>query len=164
MVTRSTEVLILRHSGPRALLITAACAVGIAGLWSIRHQEGLATVWVAIILVGGFGAFAGVLPLLPGASYLRLDATGFTYCAAFFSVDVAWREVAEFGVIPKDAGHAYATVGFNFVPTYTKNAAGRELTKSINGWEGGLPATYGKRPDELAELMNEWRRRFNAES
>ncbi|CAN5537006.1 hypothetical protein BH10PLA1_BH10PLA1_20750 [soil metagenome] len=163
MVTQSTEVLVLRHRRLRALLIATICAVGMAGLWPIRDEAGRATVWVAIIFVAGFGTFAGILPLLPGASYLRLDATGFKYCAAFFPVRVAWSEIAEFGVVRKDSAHAYATVGFNFVPGYTKNAAGRELVKSINGWEGALPATYGKRPEELAQLMNEWRQRFNSD-
>jgi len=74
-------------------------------------------------------------------------------------VRVAWNDVAEFGVVAKDAAHAYATVGFNFVPGYTKNAAGRELAKSVNGWESALPGTYGRRAEELADLMNERLRR-----
>jgi hypothetical protein len=131
-------------------------------LWSIRDEAGRATVWVAIILFGGFGILAGLLQLLPGASYLRLDPAGFTHCAAFFAVRVEWSDVAEFGVVKKDAAHAYSTVGFNFVPAYTKNAAGRELVRSVNGWEGAIPAKYGMRPEELAALMNEWRQRFNA--
>jgi hypothetical protein len=154
--TQSGDVLFLRHGRLRALLIAIVCAIGVAGLWSIRDEAGWATVGVAILLVGGFGTVAGVLRLLPGAGYLRLDSKGFTYRAAFWTVSVAWDDVAEFGVVAKDATHAYATVGFNFVLGYGKNAAGRELARSINGWEGALPGTYGRRAEELAELMNEW--------
>ena len=156
---QSNEVVILRHGRVRALFIVFICVVAVAGLWSIRDEAGRATIWVAIILFSGFGIFAGILRLLPGASYLRLDQTGLTYCAAFFPVRVAWDDVAEFGVVAKDAGHAYATVGFNFVPSYTENVAGRELAKSVNGWEGALPGTYGRRAEELADLMNERLRR-----
>lgn len=159
---QSNEVVILRHSRVRALVIVAVCFVAIAGLWSIRDEEGRVTVWVAITLFGGFGTFAGILRLLPGASYLRLDPAGFTYCAAFFPVRVPWCDVAEFGVVEKDAAHAYATVGFNFVPGYTKNSAGRELAKSVNGWESALPGTYGKRAEDLAHVMNEWLGRSRA--
>jgi len=162
--TQSPDLLVLRPKRLRPLLIAAVCAVGVAGLWSIRDEAGRATVWVAMILVGGFGMLAGILQLLPGASYLRLDTTGFTYCAAFFPVRVEWSDVAGFGVVKKDAAHCYSTVGFNFVPAYTKNAAGRELVKSVNGWENAIPAKYGMQPDELAELMNEWLQRFNTRS
>jgi hypothetical protein len=153
---QSDDILLLRHGRLRALLIAIICAVGVAGLWSIRDEAGRTTVWVAIILVGGFGTFAGILRLLPWASYLRLDPKGFTYCAAFYMVSVAWEDVAEFGVVAKDAAHAYPTIGFNFTPGYSKNPTGRELAKSINGWESALPGTYGKRAEDLADLMNEW--------
>src|SRR4051812_10540152 len=94
-LVQSNEVVILRHGRVRALFIVVICVIAVAGLWSIRDEAGRATVWVAIILFSGFGIFAGVLRLLPGASYLRLDRTGFTYCAAFFTVRVAWKDVAE---------------------------------------------------------------------
>lgn len=156
------QILILRYGRIRALVIAIACAAAVAGLWSIRDEAGRVTAWVALTLFGGFGLVGGILRLLPGASYLRLDPTGFTYRAAFFTVRVPWSDVAEFGVVAKDAVHAYTTVGFNFVPGYAENAAGRELARTIHGWESALPATYGRRAAELAGLMNEWLRRSQA--
>lgn len=105
--------------------------------------------WVGIVFFG-FGVLLGIVRLLPGASYLRMDPTGFTYCVAFYPQRVAWSDVSEFGVVAKDATHAYSTVGFNYVPGFTKNQAGRELAKSANGWEGALPGARGRvgRPNE----------------
>lgn len=153
--------MILRHGQLKSLFIAIVCAVCVAGLWAIRHEGDRAAVWVGILFFG-FGTLLGIVRLLPGASYLRLDPTGFTYCVAFHPQTVAWSDVSEFGVVAKDATHTYSTVGFNYVPEYAKNQAGRELVKSVNGWEGGLPGTYGRRAKDLVDLMNEWLRRSTA--
>jgi hypothetical protein len=155
---QSGEVVILRHGRLWSLLIAAICALCVAGVWAIRDEASRAAVWLGIIFFG-FGVVLAIVRLLPGANYLRLDPTGFTYCVAFYRQRVAWSDVSEFGVVAKDATHAYSTVGFNYVPRFTENQAGRELAKSVNGWEGALPGTYGRRAAELSDLMNEWLRR-----
>ena len=157
--TQPDEVLVLRPSRLGSLLIALGCAVAVRGLWAIRNEADRLTVWLALAFFG-FGALLGTIRLIPGASYLRLDPQGFTFCAMFRRQTTAWTDASEFGVSERDAVRAYSTVGFNFMPGYGKNLEGRELTKKVMGWEGTIPGKYGLRATELAELMNEWRQRY----
>ena len=156
------EVLILRPSRVVSLLIAVGCAVAVRGLWEIRGEADRAAVWVGLAFFG-FGAILGTLRLIPGASYLRLDPHGFTFCALFRRQTIAWADVSEFGVSERDAFNAYSTVRFNFAPGYRKDSEARKLARELTGWEGALPGKYGRRAAALADSMNEWRRRYGSQ-
>jgi hypothetical protein len=53
-------------------------------------------------------------------------------------------------------------VVFNFSVTFDKAKTARLVASVIAGYEGALPDTYGMRADQLADLLNEWKAKFDA--
>jgi len=105
----------------------------------------------------GLGCIVFVLQLLPNASYLRLTPEGFTICSLFRSHSYSWTEIDNFafGYVSK-----MKTVVFNHSSPYKKQIALRKTNKKLFGFEACLPDTYGMSAEELADLMNTWKRRF----
>ncbi len=112
--------------------------------------------WLGIIFFG-FCSIVFALQLLPNASYLRLTPEGFTMCSLFRSHSYSWTEIENFAV-----GHAsrMKTVVFNHPSFHTKQATLKKANKKFFGFEACLPDTYGMSAEELADLLNRWRRRF----
>ena len=106
----------------------------------------------------GLGCIVFVLQLLPNASYLRLTPEGFTMCSLFRSHSYSWTETKTFA-----AGYVsqMKTVVFSHSPSYTKQISIRKMNKKHFGFESCLPDTYGMSAEELADLMNKWKRRFS---
>ena len=110
----------------------------------------------------GFGMFGlGVvvsllLLLFPGVSCLRLTAEGFHIGSPFRTSFTRWQDVAYSGVASISFN---SVVVFNYSPSYTGLRLGRQLAFDLVGWEGALNDTYGMSAQELADLMNEWKRR-----
>ena len=132
-------------------LVSLAFTVG--GAWMIRSGDRMG--WLCLAFFG-LGVLVSILCVLPNASYLELDRDGFTVCAMFRAGTYAWSDVTEFGV-----GCVFTTkmVMFNFEPTHTRTAgAVRALNAGLTGYEAGIPDTYGLKHEELAELMNKYRR------
>jgi hypothetical protein len=118
--------------------------------------EGTFISWLSI---GFFGLCSLVfaLLLLPNASYLQLTPEGFTMCSLFRSHSYSWSEIEDFAV-GKMANTE--TVVFNHSPFYKNQNTLRKTNKKFFGFEAGLPDTYGMSAEKLADLMNEWKRRF----
>ncbi len=106
----------------------------------------------------GLGSIVFALHLLPNASYLRLTSEGFTTCSLFRSHSYSWTEIENFAV-----GYAsrMKTVVYNYSSSYKNQNALRKMNKGIFGFEAGFPDTYGMSAEELADLMNNWKRRFS---
>src|SRR5262245_46292743 len=110
--------------------------------------------WLGLVFFGA-GVVISVVCVLPNASYLKLDADGFTVRSLYRAQTVRWADVAEIGV-----GRVFLNkmVMLNFEPTFTRVAGLRSLNAGLTGFEGGVPDSYGLKHEELAELMNEfWR-------
>ena len=110
--------------------------------------------------IGFFGLCSIVfaLLLLPNASYLELTPEGFTIRSLFRSHSYSWTEIETFAV-----GYAsrMKTVVFNLSPFYENQHTLRKTNKKLFGFEACLPDTYGMSAEELADLMNTWKRRFS---
>ncbi|MDQ3713913.1 MAG: hypothetical protein M3388_17075 [Acidobacteriota bacterium] len=118
--------------------------------------EGTFVHWL-IIGFFGLGSIVFALLLLPTASYLRLTPEGFTMCSLFRSHSYNWSEIEDFAV-GKMAN--METVIFDHSLFYKNQNTLRKTNKKFFGFEAGLPDTYGMSAEELANLMNEWKRRF----
>ncbi|MHC4500212.1 MAG: PH domain-containing protein [Planctomycetota bacterium] len=94
--------------------------------------------------------------LLPGSTYLRITEEGLTISNLFRKRLFPWDVIDEFRVVElKRRGvNVGKIVGFNFVQSYDRFAAGRRLARAINQCEVALPDDYGMKVEELAELLN----------
>ena len=124
-----------------------------AGIWMVLNHEPLG--WLA---VGFFGicALAFIITLIPGSSYLKLDEAGFEIRTLFRKESYRWEDIERFGW--GKIGRNKMVV-LNFKPGYQGQALGRKVGRAVTGVEGALPDTYGKSPEELAEMMNAWKDR-----
>ena len=110
--------------------------------------------WIAAFF--GVGALILGLRIFVRGS-LELDEHGFT-CRDFGrSWTRAWRDVASFGVYRASAWRK--TVGFTYVPSYSRAATLRRANRSVTGFDGMLGDTYGYRAERLVARLEEWRAR-----
>lgn len=140
-----------KHVG---FLLISLCFTGI-GIWLGARGD-----WLGYLCAGffGLGVFAFGILLVSGNSYLRLHSDGFEFSTPFRKHAVKWEEVREFGILT--LSHSGITthklVAFNYVPGFGATIRARALSKNISGFEGSLPDSYGKTPDELLALMTEY--------
>lgn len=146
----------LRPSRKRTVvLLLVSTLFLLAGVGMIRDGKPTGY-FVAGVFALCWVAFA--LQLHPKASYLHLAPEGFTFCSLFRAHTVRWDDVREFGVVSISFNRM---VTWNFTPEYRATKPGRALSKSLSGYEAALPDTYGLKAQELAELMEELRRRYS---
>jgi hypothetical protein len=88
----------------------------------------------------------------PKAAYLLVEPDGFTFCAMFRPQKVFWRDVDHFEVTRIVLNKM---VVWNYPAENTPHMKGRAISKSIAGYEAGLPDTYGFKAEELCALLNE---------
>ena len=147
-----SEMLLRASRGRAWLLMPVSAAFTATGVWMIRAHQ------VSGWLVAGFfglcslAGLAGVL--LPQIVSLRLTSEGFTIRSLVRSSFIDWADVVEFGVTSVGMNRM---VGFNFAPGYRRGAAIRGLSRTIAGFEGALPNTYGMKAVRLAALMSAYR-------
>lgn len=153
MATATPLPLRLRTSRRKMLLLLFGCAAFVAaGVFVLPQSPGAA--WGAIVFFG-LGIPIALVNLLPGSSYLELDARGFTMCSLFRKSFHRWEDVAEFFPLPM--GRARPMVALRYAPSYQGQAAGRSLAKALAGAEGALADTYGMSAADLAALLNKVR-------
>ena len=116
--------------------------------------------WLGLLFFGICGVISLVLVLVPGASYLRLTGEGFVVRALFRTRMIRWQDVSHFGVTTISMN---VMVGYNFSRSYVGQELGRKLSADVSGWEAALPDTSGMDAQELADLMNQWKRRSDLE-
>ena len=97
-------------------------------------------------LLSTCAGFVALYALLARRDYMRLTAEGFEVQYAWRLQRHAWRDVADFAVMP--IGRAGLRLVYN-------DAANAEA----QGPMSRMAHTYGLEKDDMARLMNEWRRR-----
>jgi hypothetical protein len=109
-------------------------------------------------VLGFFGlcCLAAVAQMLPWSSRLRLSPEGFSIRHMYRERFFRWSEVSSFEVAKVGQN---PMVVFDFTDAYTGARAMRRLSRAMAGAEGALPDTYGRKADDLARLMNDWRAR-----
>jgi len=134
-----------------SLLVGCAAFVA-AGVFVLPKSP--AAAWGAIVFFG-LGIPIALVNLLPGSSYLELDAGGFTICSLFRKWHHRWEDVAEFFPLPM--GRAKPMVAIRYAPSYQGQAAVRRFATALAGAEGALADTYGMSAADLAALLNKVR-------
>ena len=157
----SAADILARFPGPVTLcpslkrwgLMFAGCALfAITGQAMIR--DGQLTGWFVLIFFG-LGMLVAAIAMLPGAAALTLDPTGFEITNFYRRSRTRWQDASDF------TAARIPPARLRFV---LFNVAGRSGTLSrINtafaGHNGSLPDTYDLSPDDLAQLMAQWRER-----
>jgi hypothetical protein len=143
---------VLRPKKRKEALLVVLCLV-LAFISALAGASGSFIGWLGF----AFFALAAVViavNLVPGASYLRLEPSGFLVCSLFRADRLwGWDEVTGFRVYDLPGGTRQ--VGFDFAPG--AEPAGSRLASRLAGVQGALPNTYGLKAEELADLMNRWR-------
>jgi hypothetical protein len=121
---------------PHLLLSLAFLAIGIRMI-----RDGAAGGWFVAI---GFGMTAAALVFLlrSQGSYLQLAPDRFTVRSLVSLRSYRWQDIERFAVMPFGLSKL---VGFTVAPGHRET----------------IPDTYGMPPQELADLMNEWRDRHS---
>jgi len=151
---RGADIL-LRPDRRRIVLFFLACLGFVAiGITPIAWHGPSAIVWLCILFFGICGA-AFLAQLFPGASYLHIRGNGFEYCSLFRkSPLILWQDVSDFRVVRiPPSGKRMVVFDWDAAPGY----GARRFNRSLIGATDGLPDSYGLRPEELAELLNDWR-------
>ncbi len=58
------------------------------------------------------------------------------------------------------AAFGNSMVTFEFSDSYKQQEGARAFAKGISGYEAGLPDIYGMNPQDLVNLLNQWRLRY----
>jgi hypothetical protein len=146
--------LILRPSWwPRVLLFAVCAAFAGAGVGMVRDEASGG--WF-VLLFFGLGTIVAFIQLLPGASCLRLTDTGFSVRTMYRTHSYEWGDVRKFevGEVGRDR-----RVVFDFAGRSRKKSTGRAVAKALAGAEGALADNYGRTVEDLARLLNDWKRR-----
>jgi hypothetical protein len=146
----------------RQLLSLLGCLFLIMLSWALAfHPRADASLhfwgWMGIVFFGLCAALA-ILQLIPGASFLRLDSTGFTVRSCWRDQFYPWADIEGFGVAKGTGSREW--VGFNFIPgsAWAVKTRMREFNRTQMGYEAMLPDSYGWSPANLAEALSQWRR------
>ncbi|MBV8889576.1 MAG: hypothetical protein JO305_07895 [Alphaproteobacteria bacterium] len=149
---------VLRPSRRRNAGFAALCLLFVAGgLWMMQTQgtdRGMSNFWwgVATVVFFGLGTVVFGITLLPGAAYLKLEATGFTVCSLFRKRFTPWQAVEHFGVT-QIVLRKY--VGIAFTPAGKQEIAMSRVNTRLIGFDDMLPDTYGRSAEELTALLND---------
>jgi hypothetical protein len=117
------------------------------GVWMIVDGDGIKAWFCAIFFAAVF--ITGVLQLLPGTGYLKLDAEGLEFKTLGRSKQVSWGEISGLGTW-RHQNNTFVTFE---IGTTGKMA---NLNRSITGTDNMLPDTYGKKAEDLIALMSEY--------
>jgi hypothetical protein len=149
--------ILLRPNRRRVVLFFLACLGFVTiGITQTAWHGPSAIVWLCILFFGMCGAVL-LAQLFPGASYLHIRGNGFEYCSLFRkSPLILWQDVSDFRVVRiPPSGKRMVVFDREAAPDYGI----RRFNRSVIGATDGLPESYGLRPEELAELLNDWRMR-----
>ncbi len=132
-------------------LLAASLAFLVVALLMAREQPMLG--YLGAAFCAATAVVFGV-QLVPGASFLELTAEGFTFAGMFRKKSELWRDIRGFGVWRASRNKM---VGWLYMPGH--QVRGQSFSEAMTGVHGSLPDTYGMKAEDLADLMNELKRR-----
>jgi hypothetical protein len=142
----------LRPRRTKHLLLTGVAAA-FCGIGLLMIRDGDPRGWFCLAFFS-LCALIFLVQLVPGASYLKLDAQGFTVRSLFRSTSYTWSEIVAFA--PGRVGGNRGVV-FNLTPDSERQRRLRRFNAATLGAEAALPDTYGLSAERLAEILNEWK-------
>lgn len=155
------DVLVLRPGRRKWILVGLTCGTFTAILVALLlTAPGLLVVFG--LLFFGAGTAVSVLQLVPGAAYLRIGPQGFVAKGPLRTISHPWDEVEHFQVF--EVSTQYSTqsfVGFDLrdrVPS--RQSFWQTMSRGMSGVDCGLPDNYGRDPQELADLLADYRERY----
>lgn len=148
------QTIILRPSKLHSILLLLGCLIFVIGGLFI----GSSGKWVGYLCSAFFalGIPVAIIQMLPSASYLEITSDGFTVSSMFRKHFVAWLTVDKFRIVDVTPMSPSKTkrVGYDWLHADGKASGGQEFSKALSGVEGMLPDNYGKKAEELLEIMN----------
>jgi hypothetical protein len=158
---QTSPVVVLRPSKKKLIwFLLVSLAFVAVGLQMISHGEFLGG-WLGVLFFGSGGVVFGI-QLVPGASYLRISSEGFAVCTLFRRHPiVSWKEASAFRValVPPRRTKMVLYDRASGAP----QRAARRINQFLVGADEGLPDTYGMKPQDLADFLNDWRVRATRE-
>lgn len=145
--------LTLRPSRLKWIALLLVSIAFVAGCLFLRGDPGWNGIedWVTLVFFALCGLVA-LVSLMPGASYLRLDARGFETRTLYRSHRTEWADVAEVGIICMPPARKQM-VGWNYRPGRGKPSRLRKFNLDNFGFEAALPDTYGMKASDLVALL-----------
>jgi hypothetical protein len=158
------ERVVLHPNKTKWLLVLLGLAAFLLGFVSMIQDGGPARSapfgdarfwgWVGVVICG-ICLPTSLLQLFRGRLVLAPD--GFTMWTLAGQRNIRWSDVASFEAV--EFHPLVWLVHFDYVPDYSRQRQRRALSWSIITNENALPDTYGMKADDLAALMNRWRKR-----
>jgi hypothetical protein len=124
------------------------------GVWMASNNDWRG--WLGLIGFGPCAIVSALMVSFPQVTSLRLTDEGFYMRSLFRTHFLRWCDVTGFGLFSVSLN---LMVGFNYSAAYPKQKLGRRMAADLAGWEGALSDTYGMSAQELADLMNAWKRK-----
>ena len=102
------------------------------------------------------GIPVAIINMLPGASQLEINDEGFTITIFFRKEFIPWLVLDKFHIVDVTPMSWLKTkkVGFDWLHPDEQASRGQKFAKFLGGAEGILPDNYGKKAEELLEIMN----------
>lgn len=147
--SRPSETLRLTQPLLRTALLFGASLIWL-GFGGYLFTVSRSVLPLILALVGLIGSVVYGLALIPGGSYLDAGPNGLVVSAAFRKRSHAWSDIEDFSV--RRLGRKKQIVRYRLVQAEGETRRREEL----------LPDTYGLAAEELAELLNNLRRRYAA--
>ena len=149
------QPMILRPSKGKSVLLLLGCLIFVIG----GLLMGSSGKWVGYLCAAFFalGIPVAIMQMVPGASYLEIGSDGFTVASMFRRHFVSWLTVDKFRIVDVTPMSPSKTkrVGYDWLHADGKSSGGQEFAKALSGVEGMLPDNYGKKAEELLEIMND---------
>jgi hypothetical protein len=154
MPSSDPQSLVLRPSKEKLLLLLLLClALTVAGADVVVTLGGFMG-WFSLSFFG-LGSLIFAIQFLPGASYLELRPGGFVVSSLFRKWPlIPWTAVGGFRVARVPPAQKAMVV---FDKEGGRTGLGTKVNRALVGADQGPPDTYGLQPQELADLMNQWR-------
>lgn len=153
-MTAEIERIVLHPSKVKSVSLLLGCiAFVVVGLYL-----GSTGRWIGYLCSAFFalGIPVGIVQLLPSASYLEIGSDGFTVSSMFRKHFVPWLTVDKFRIVDVTPMSPSKTkrVGYDWLHPDGNASRGQEFAKALTEVEGMLPDNYGKKAEELLEIMN----------
>jgi hypothetical protein len=107
-----------------------------------------------------------IFRLLPGSTYLQMNQRSLTMGSFYRKTTIPWNIIDQFVLVPQIPlqFNFQKRVGFNYIKSYDRCRRARIFASALGQCEGILFENYGKKPQVLASLLNEYHERAKKES
>jgi hypothetical protein len=156
------EKILYPSTGVRIFSPLMGIAAGAAG-WRTASNHHL-TGWL-LLICSAIWLLAGLVNLLPRATFLRLTKEGLCLSTLFFRQELKWEDVADFrcfqfnspGGALQSSFRARTYVVADISPDAKHPPKNIEASRRRYGCDFFFPFTFGMSAQQLADLLNKWR-------